>query len=131
MAASPNRPMKALPCCITTGIAGAICGRVAADHQIDLVDVEQLRVDAGHRRRIALIVVVDELHRPAEEPALGVDVLLPDLHREERRLAVGREPAGQRHAEADLDRLGGLRRQRCGNRHGGAGYQRGHFQPAN
>ena len=91
-------------------------GGVGADDQLDLVDVEQLRVDARHGRRVALVVVVDELDRPAEQPALGIDVLLPDLLGEQRGLAVGREPAGQRHAVADLDRLAGrrLRRQRAG-----------------
>ena len=82
-------------------------GRVGADGEIDLVHVKQLGVDAGHRRRIALIIVIDELDRAAEQAALGVDVLFPDLHRDERHLAVGRERAGERHAKADLDRLSG------------------------
>ena len=64
--------MNTLPFCITTGIAGAIMrGGVAADHEIDLVDVEQLGVDAGNRRGIGLVVVVDELDLAAEQPALG------------------------------------------------------------
>src|SRR4029077_11698684 len=40
-----------------------------------------------------------------EQATLGVDVLLPDFDRQQRRLAVGRERPGERHAEADLDRL--------------------------
>src|SRR5262249_55522479 len=40
------------------------------------------------------------------QAALGIDVGLRDLHGQERALAVGREPAGQRHAEADGERLG-------------------------
>jgi len=53
-----------------------------------------------------LVVVVDELHRSAEQAAPLVHVVLPDLHGQQRRLAVGGESAGQRHAEADLDRVG-------------------------
>jgi hypothetical protein len=53
---------------------------IAADDQIDFIDIEQLGVDAGDLRRTALIVVVDELDRPAEQPALGVDVVFPNLH---------------------------------------------------
>ena len=83
--------------------------RVGADDEIDLVHVEKLRIDARHGRGLALVVVIDELHGPAQNAALGVDVLLPDLHCKERRLAVGREPAGQGHAEADLDGIGGAR----------------------
>src|SRR5262249_31207786 len=91
---------------------------IPAVDQIDLVDVEQLVVDAGHRRRIGLVVVIDELDRTAEEPALGVDVFLPNLLGEQRRLAVGRKPAGLRYAIADLDRLAGLRPGRaCEQQH--------------
>ena len=36
-------------------------GAVPADDDVDLVDVEQLLVEGGDRRRIGLIVVVDEL----------------------------------------------------------------------
>ena len=84
-------------------------GGVAADHEIDFVDVDQLGVDARHRRRIALVIVVNELDRTPEQAALGVDLLFPDLHAEQRLLAVGGERTGQRHAEADLDRLARLR----------------------
>ena len=62
---------------------------------------------ARHRVRLALIIVVDEPDRAAEQPALGVDLLLPDLHAEQRLLAVGGQRAGLRHGEADLDRLSG------------------------
>jgi len=83
--------------------------RIGPDDEVDLVDVEQLGVDARHRRGIALVVVVDELDGTAQQPALGVDVLLPDLLGEQRRLSVGGEAAGHRHAETDLDRLSRLR----------------------
>jgi len=82
---------------------------IAADDQIDLVDIEQLRIDRGHFGRLALVVVIDELHRPPEQATLRVDVGLPDLHGDERHLAVGGERTGKRHAEPDLDRLLGRR----------------------
>jgi hypothetical protein len=72
-----------------------------------LVDVEQLRVDPGHRRRLRLVVVVDELDGPTEEAALLVHVILPELHGQEGGLALRGEASGQSHAEADLDRIGG------------------------
>src|SRR5262249_7585046 len=43
----------------------------------------------------------------AEQPALRVDVLLPDFLRQQRRLAIGRKPTGQGHAISDLDRFAG------------------------
>ena len=111
---SPSRPTNNFLFCITTGIAGAsMLVRVAADDQVDLVDVEQLGVDARHRRRIGLVVVVDQLDRAgrAARPS-GLMSSSQIFLRQQRRLAVGSEPAGQRHAEADLDRLTGLRRRR-------------------
>src|SRR5262249_1035980 len=59
-------------------------------------------------------VVIDELHRPAEQAALGVDVVLPDVDRQQGGLAVHGQAAGERHPEADLDRLGGVGRHRAG-----------------
>src|SRR5215471_16370987 len=81
-------------------------GAIAGDDEVDLVDLQQLCVDPGHRRRIALVVVMDELDRAAEETALGIDVVLPNLHREQRRFARGSEPTGQSHAKANRYRLG-------------------------
>ena len=83
-------------------------GAVARDDEVDFVDVEQLVVEARHVGRVRLVVVVDELHRPAEQAALGVHVLGPHLHREQRGPAVPAERAGEAHAEPDLERfLGG------------------------
>ena len=48
-------------------------GAVAGDDQVDLVDVEQLGVDRRDACRVGLIVVVNELHLPAEQATLGVD----------------------------------------------------------
>jgi len=59
-----------------------------------------------------MVVIIDQLDRAAEQTSLGVDVLLPDFDRQQRRLAVGRKGPGKRHAEADLDRLGRLRARR-------------------
>ena len=59
---------------------------------------------------IGLVVVMDKLDLTAKQTALGVDFFLPDLGAEQRLLAVGRERAGQRHAETDLDRCGALRK---------------------
>ena len=38
-----------------------------------------------------MIIVVDELDRAAEQPAISIDIFLPDLLSEQRRLAVGSE----------------------------------------
>src|SRR5262249_47255454 len=75
--------------------------------EIDLVEVEKLGIDARHQRRIALIVVLDELHRPAEQAALGVDLVLQYLQPELHHLAGAGVRAGERHAAADADRVGG------------------------
>ena len=80
-------------------------GAVARHDEVHLVDVEQLRVDPRHGRGARLVVVVDELDLAAEDPAFGVDVVAPDFHRDQRRLAVAGERPGQAHAEADLERL--------------------------
>jgi hypothetical protein len=87
-------------------------GRVTADHDVHFIDVEQLGVDARNGRRVGLVIVINELYRPTEKPALGVDLFLPDLHREQRRFAVRRQAAGQRHAKADRDRVLCQRRDR-------------------
>src|SRR6516165_5864066 len=64
----------------------------------------------GDRCRIALIIVVEELGRAAEKPALCIDVFLPDLLSEQRRFAVRSEPSGLRDAVADFNRLVGWSR---------------------
>jgi hypothetical protein len=93
---------------------------IARDDHVDLVDIEQLGVDPRHRRRIGLVVVIDELNRPAQQTLLGVDVVLPDLHRQQCRLAGAGKPAGQRHAKTDRDRF---RRSSCGSGKNAAGYR--------
>src|SRR6266851_4291406 len=83
-------------------------GGIAADDEIDVIDVEQLGVDRRHFRWAALVVVIDELDRAAEQ----------------RALAVGRERAGERHAEADPQRLGGLAWQGAKREREGAEHRR-------
>src|SRR5262245_10845333 len=102
---------------------------IGPDDEIDLVDLEQLGVDARHWARRTLIVVVDELDWAPEQAALGVGLLLPDLHAQQRLLAVRRQRASQRHGEADLDRLPGRRLGLCRRQehgHRGRGEERGH-----
>src|SRR5262249_6688185 len=64
---------------------------------------------------IGLIIIIDELDRTTEQPAFGIGILLPDLLSEQSGPAVGAEPAGQRHAVADLEGLARLRRRRGGD----------------
>ena len=69
---------------------------VAADNDIDLLNIEETLVNVGDELGVRLIVEEDEFDRPAEEPAVGVDVLLPDLVGESSGLAVRRESARER-----------------------------------
>src|SRR5438552_242719 len=105
-------PPKSFGCSETSWAARSMPTESGGYDAIDLGDVEHLRVDAGHGGGVGLIVVEDELHRPPEQPALLVHVVFPDLHGEERGLAVGGEPTRQRHAEADLDRVRRASRER-------------------
>jgi hypothetical protein len=88
-------------------------GCVAADDEVDFVNVEKLGVNAGDGRRIGLVVVIDELDLTAEQPALGIGFLLPDLGAQQCLLAVRRKRTGQRHAESDLDGVAALGEGRC------------------
>jgi hypothetical protein len=94
-------------------------GGVTAYHDIDFVDVQQLGVDARDRRWIRLVVVVNQLHLPPKNPAFGIDLFLPELHREQRRFAIWREASGQRHAESNRDRILRSRGERSDQQHDG------------
>jgi len=61
-------------------------------------------------RGIALVIVEHKLNRPPQQAALRIDVVAPDLQSGEHLLADRRHAAGQCHAQANPDRLGGLRR---------------------
>ena len=61
-------------------------GGVAGDHQIDVIDLQQFDVDARDVGRVGLVVVEHQLDRTAEQSALGVDVLGPDLRGEHAAL---------------------------------------------
>ena len=52
-----------------------------------------------------LVVVDDELDRPAEQTARGVHVAAPELERCQSRFASRRDTAGLRDAKSDADRL--------------------------
>src|SRR5262249_44489663 len=80
-----------------------------AEQQVDFVDGDELGIDVRHVRRRALVVVDDELDRAAEQPALGVDVVAPDLERGVDHLARCGARAGEREAHADPDRIAALR----------------------
>jgi hypothetical protein len=54
-------------------------GAIGRHQEIDLVDVDKLRIDARHGRRQAPIVVAHELDLAAEEAAGRIDVVAPQF----------------------------------------------------
>ena len=76
---------------------------IAADNDIDLLDIEETLVKVGYELGVRLIVEADELHRAAEELAVCVDVLLPDLVGESSCLAVRCESARERQTISDSE----------------------------
>ena len=79
--------------------------RVGREHQIDLVLIEQPVVERLRDRRIALVVVDDHLHGAAQQAALLVHLLEPQVV---DRLVVRRrlgEGAGQPERSSDHDRI--------------------------
>jgi hypothetical protein len=66
-----------------------------------------LRVASQCRRRIGLVVLVDHVDGPAEDPAAGVYLLDGQVDAELRLGAVKLDAARERQDRADLDRLGG------------------------
>ena len=80
-------------------------GGVGREHQIDLVLIEQPVVERLRDGRVALVVVDDHLHGTAEDAALLVHLLEPQVV---DRLVVGRrlgEGAGQPERSSDHDRI--------------------------
>src|SRR5712691_2594311 len=76
---------------------------VAANHDIDLLNIEETLVNVSDEFRVRLVVEADELHGPAEELAVCVDVLLPDLVGESGGLAVRCESARERQTIPDSE----------------------------
>src|SRR5262249_36505136 len=85
--------------------------------QVDFVDIHQLRVNARDGVRLGLIVVIDELDGPAEQAALRVNFLFPNLRAEQRLLAGPGQRARLSHTETDLDWFAALR-ERDARAHG-------------
>src|SRR6185437_5896798 len=86
-----------------------LVGAVGPEQQVDLVDVQELAVDRHLVGGIGLVVVIDERDRTPEQAALGIDVVAPDLQRQQKLAAVRRIGAGEAEAQTDLDRIGGVR----------------------
>ena len=78
--------------------------RVGREQEIDLVDVQQLRVDRRGLGSARFVVIDDKFDLAPEQATPGVDIVTPDLDAEQRSLAAAREAAGLRHAHADFDR---------------------------
>jgi hypothetical protein len=106
-------------------------GAVARNQQVDFVDIDQLGVNGRHQRRVALVVVIDQLDRPPEQAALGIDLVFPDLEGEQPGLANDCKGPGQFHAKADLDRLCRLRRCRSSQKYCTEQHTPGVFHPCN
>src|ERR1700722_9269316 len=91
-----------------------------------MVDVEQLGVDAWHVRGIALVVVKYQFDRTPQQSTLRIDLVGPDLRRQDTRLADYGEPADERVRKADGNWFGGATtcrytgKQRSRQQHGKA-----------
>jgi hypothetical protein len=77
--------------------------RIGRKQKIDLVDVDQFRIDCRGLRGARFVVIHDKFDLATEQAALGVDIVAPDLDTKQRSLAAGRETAGLRHTHADFD----------------------------
>jgi len=88
-------------------------GGERAYHEVDVVLVDELGVDLGGGVGVAVVVVVDQLDRAAEQPAVAVHRCGPQLVAEQAGLPVGGECAGQRLGEADRDGIAGGPGQRA------------------
>src|ERR1051326_2076916 len=86
---------------------------------VDMIDVEQLDIQARNVRRIALVVVEHQLHWAPEQSSPGIDVISPDVHRQNAGLADGRETASLRLGESDGDGRGVGGPRGSGDRAGG------------
>ena len=105
-------------------------GAVRPDQQFHFVDADQLGIDARRIRRRALVVVINQLDRPVEQPAFGVDVVAPDFQSREHLLAGRGRRAGQAQTKPDADRIGGLRRRHDAGHRAGTNERGGQSPPA-
>jgi len=78
--------------CMITGMRARSCWSHRADQQIDLVDRDQLGVERRHVGGAALVVVIDELDRPSQQPALALTSSRQISKGRQDLLAVGRDP---------------------------------------
>ena len=91
------------------------------EQQIDLVVRDQLFVEFGRGRRIAAVVIDDQFHLPAKQPAAGVDLVAPEF--DARKIQFGRVRKVPALRERDADpqgfvlRLGAERNEECGHGH--------------
>jgi hypothetical protein len=76
-------------------------GTVRPDQQIDFVHAHELGVDRRRVRRIALVIVVDQLDRTPQQTAFGVDVVTPDFQTGQDLLARRRGRAAQAQTQSD------------------------------
>jgi hypothetical protein len=86
------------------------CRRIGTLDQVDLVDRDQLLVEAARHVRLGLVVEQNILDGPAEEAVAAVDLLDHDLRGDlvdDRGL---REEPGQRERTANAHRLSRRRR---------------------
>src|SRR5580692_5745626 len=77
---------------------------VAANNELDFLHIEKTLVEARDKIRVGPIVETDEFHRPAEEFAVLIDGLLPNLVCELCCFTVRREAARKRQAISDFER---------------------------
>jgi hypothetical protein len=66
------------------------------DHRQNAVALDQLLRRRHRRRRIGLVILVDQLHRPAEDATAGVDLLGGQVEAEPGLPAVELDAAGER-----------------------------------
>ena len=69
-------------------------GPVGRNEQIDLIHVQELGVDTRRHRRIALVIVHDQLDRAPEQSAACIDVVAPDFQRDQSGFSPATQRAG-------------------------------------
>jgi hypothetical protein len=85
-------------------------GAVRANQEVDFVDAHQFFIYSWRIRRTALIVVINELHRAAEQAAFLVDIVAPDLEAGQHLLARWRGRPGQAETESNTKSISSVGR---------------------